>query len=67
MRNGAGTLADLKDGDFALALLAGLTAPAKSSPCRFFDDAAGSALFERITELPEYYLTRTETRILGER
>jgi dimethylhistidine N-methyltransferase len=67
MRNGAGTLADLKDGDFALALLAGLTAPAKSIPCRFFYDAAGSALFERITELPEYYLTRTETRILGER
>ena len=53
--------------EFAHALLAGLSAPAKSIPCRFLYDAAGSALFERITELPEYYPTRTETRILRER
>jgi dimethylhistidine N-methyltransferase len=33
-------------------------------PCKFFYDAAGSALFEAICELPEYYLTRTETAIL---
>ena len=31
---------------------------------KFFYDAAGSALFERITKLPEYYLTRTERSIL---
>ena len=55
------------DSDFATALLAGLSAPAKSVPCRFFYDAAGSALFEKITELPEYYPTRTETEILRER
>jgi dimethylhistidine N-methyltransferase len=36
----------------------------KSIPCRFFYDAAGSVLFERITDLPEYYPTRTEMRIL---
>jgi L-histidine Nalpha-methyltransferase len=53
--------------EFATALLAGLTAAQKSIPCRFLYDAAGSALFERITALPEYYPTRTETRILRDR
>jgi len=52
------------DSDFASELFDGLSAPAKSIPCRFFYDAAGSALFERITELPEYYPTRAETEIL---
>jgi dimethylhistidine N-methyltransferase len=51
-------------GDFAEALIEGLSARNKSIPCRFFYDAAGSELFERITELPEYYPTRTETAIL---
>jgi len=51
---------------FASALIAGLSMPAKAIPCRFFYDAAGSALFERITELPEYYPTRTETAILAD-
>jgi uncharacterized SAM-dependent methyltransferase len=32
----------------------------KSLPCKFFYDARGSALFEAICEVPEYYLTRTE-------
>ena len=50
--------------EFADALIDGLSARQKSIPCRFFYDAAGSALFERITELPEYYPTRTETAIL---
>ena len=50
--------------DFADALIDGLSARQKSIPCRFFYDAAGSALFEAITELPEYYPTRTETAIL---
>lgn len=53
--------------DFASALLMGLSAPEKSIPCRFLYDAVGSALFERITQLPEYYPTRTETRILRDR
>jgi len=51
---------------FAAALIAGLSMPAKSIPCRFFYDAVGSALFERITELPEYYPTRVETEILAD-
>jgi dimethylhistidine N-methyltransferase len=50
--------------EFADALIVGLSARQKSIPCRFFYDAAGSALFEAITELPEYYPTRTETAIL---
>ena len=53
--------------EFAQALIAGLSARSKAIPCRFFYDAAGSALFERITELPEYYPTRTEMRILQSR
>lgn len=55
------------DSDFASALFDGLSAPAKSIPCRFLYDAAGSALFEKITVLPEYYPTRTETEILRDR
>jgi dimethylhistidine N-methyltransferase len=55
------------DCDFADALIRGLSAKQKTVPCRFFYDAAGSALFERITELPEYYPTRTEMGILRSR
>lgn len=53
--------------DFALEAFEGLSRPQKSLPCRFFYDARGSALFEEITELPEYYLTRTEIAILEEK
>lgn len=42
----------------------GLTSTPKSLPPRWFYDARGSELFEQITELPEYYPTRTEARIL---
>ena len=47
-----------------LDVRAGLAGRPKSLPPRYFYDAAGSALFERITQLPEYYPTRTETSIL---
>jgi L-histidine N-alpha-methyltransferase len=43
---------------------AGLTATPKQLPPKWFYDEAGSALFERITELPEYYQTRAERAIL---
>jgi dimethylhistidine N-methyltransferase len=43
---------------------AGLLRNPKSLPPKLFYDAEGSALFEQITELPEYYLTRTELQIL---
>jgi L-histidine Nalpha-methyltransferase len=45
--------------------LAGLTATPKSLPPKWFYDAQGSALFEKITELPEYYPTRAERAILS--
>jgi L-histidine N-alpha-methyltransferase len=43
---------------------AGLSSDPKRLPPRLFYDAEGSALFEEITRLPEYYLTRTEAAIL---
>ena len=43
---------------------AGLTATPKTLPPKWFYDARGSALFEQITELPEYYPTRTERMLL---
>lgn len=54
------------DGAHALRTeaLRGLTAEPKTLPPKLFYDAEGAALFERICELPEYYLTRTELGIL---
>jgi L-histidine Nalpha-methyltransferase len=46
------------------AVIDGLSAAQKNLPSRFLYDARGSELFEAITELPEYYPTRTETAIL---
>jgi L-histidine Nalpha-methyltransferase len=43
---------------------AGLTASPKTLPPKYFYDERGSELFEEITRLPEYYLTRAETAIL---
>jgi dimethylhistidine N-methyltransferase len=60
----APALAGLHD-EFAAAVIDGLSRPRKSLPCHYFYDARGSELFERITELPEYYPTRTETAILA--
>ncbi len=51
--------------DFRDAVLQGLSLQQKSVPSRFFYDARGSELFERITELPEYYPTRTEIGLLN--
>jgi len=39
--------------------------PLPELPCKYFYDERGSALFEAITELPEYYQTRTETALLA--
>lgn len=52
---------------FAQEVEEGITAYPKTLPCKLFYDAAGSELFEEITRLPEYYLTRTELSILSER
>src|SRR5258708_17964272 len=46
---------------------AGLSATPKTLPPKYFYDARGSELFDEITRLPEYYLTRAETAILQRR
>ena len=53
--------------EFARDVIAGLNAKPKTLPAKYFYDDHGSALFEQITALPEYYPTRTELGILGER
>ena len=50
--------------DVVAAALAGLLSPQKTLPPKLFYDEEGSRLFRRITELPEYYLTRTELGLL---
>lgn len=49
---------------FAADVLVGLTSTPKNLPPKYFYDLPGSALFERITQLPEYYPTRCEIGIL---
>jgi dimethylhistidine N-methyltransferase len=49
---------------FLRDVLAGLQRPRKELPSKYFYDAEGSALFERICDLDEYYLTRTELAIM---
>jgi len=49
---------------FETDVLEGLSATPKHIPAKYFYDTVGSQLFERITELPEYYPTRSEMRIL---
>ena len=52
---------------FALDVIAGLTATPKRLPPKYLYDEAGCRLFERITEQPEYYPTRTELEILEDK
>lgn len=51
---------------FRADVLDGLRAAAPHLPSKYFYDAAGSELFEQITRLDEYYLTRTELAIMRE-
>lgn len=55
---------DPRRNGFARNVLQGLLSNPKTLPCRYFYDQEGSLLFERICELPEYYLTRAEREIL---
>jgi len=50
--------------DYSDEVVDGLTCRPKTLPCKLFYDDLGSALFEQITELPEYYPTRIELEIL---
>ena len=45
-------------------VLAGLAAPIPAVPARWLYDQQGSELFDRITRLPEYYPSRTETALM---
>ena len=57
----------LPEGDsFLDDVLTGLARPQKTLPPKYFYDARGCELFEKICELPEYYPTRTELAIMGE-
>ena len=55
------------DRAFREDVLAGLRHDPKAIPARWFYDAEGSRLFEKITQVEEYYPTRSETEILGAR
>jgi dimethylhistidine N-methyltransferase len=50
--------------DFRHAVLTGLSMSPRAISPKYLYDARGSALFDEICHLPEYYLTRTETKIL---
>lgn len=54
----------LADPNFRADVLSGLGAQPRAIPARWFYDRRGSELFEAITDLPEYYPTRTETALL---
>ena len=63
---GGVTLLDLEPAaeDFLDQAIAGLSSEPRTLPSKFFYDERGSDLFLKICELPEYYVTRTETEIL---
>ena len=52
------------DESFRFDVLRGLSAADKTIPCKYFYDDEGSRLFEQITRLKEYYLTRAELAIM---
>jgi len=54
------------DNSLLSEILGGLGHENKTLPSKLLYDATGSELFRRITELPEYYLTRTERKLLGD-
>ena len=55
------------DPAFRRDVLAGLAAPVRAVPARWFYDRRGSELFEAITRLPEYYLARVDAALLEAR
>lgn len=59
--------ADRLQAQFREDVLGGLAQAQKVVPARWFYDRRGSELFEEITRLPEYYPTRAEIEVLGDR
>jgi L-histidine Nalpha-methyltransferase len=66
MPNDVGLLGQTVDRGLVDVALSGLSRPRKTLPAKLFYDEEGCRLFYRITELPEYYLTRTERALLPE-
>src|SRR5712692_7171972 len=62
--SGSGSARALGESQFARDVVAGLGKTQKELPSRYFYDDIGSALFEVITLLPEYGLTRADERII---
>ena len=50
--------------DLLTDVIVGLSSNPRTLPCKYFYDERGAALFQKICELPEYYITRTEIDIL---
>jgi len=50
--------------DLLSDVMVGLSSNPRTLPCKYFYDERGAALFQKICELPEYYITRTELDIL---
>jgi dimethylhistidine N-methyltransferase len=57
-------ISTLESSDFLADVIAGFSTSPRTLPCKYFYDERGAALFQRICELPEYYITRTEIDIL---
>jgi len=57
---------NITDTEFLNDVISGLTQQQKTLPCKYFYDDKGAALFEQITTLQEYYVTRTELSILAQ-
>lgn len=63
-REFVGPAAAVPENSFLDDVLDGLGRERRALPCKYFYDQQGSALFDRICELPEYYPTRTELAIM---
>jgi dimethylhistidine N-methyltransferase len=56
----------MENNEFLTESLEGLSQRQKTLSCKYLYDKHGSDLFQKICELPEYYVTRTETQLLSE-
>ena len=57
-------IAEPESSDFLNDVIGGLSSSPHTLPCKYFYDERGAGLFQKICELPEYYITRTEIDIL---
>jgi len=57
-------ISEPESSDFLNDVIGGLSSNPRTLPCKYFYDERGAGLFQKICELPEYYITRTEIEIL---